>query len=269
MDADLIGNLATKTALAVAVFLLIALLAERAGAFMAGLLMTFPANSGAGFALIMFEQPREFLSTAALVSFAMTGPILVFMSAYVVASRWFGFLLALAVALALWWVGAVLILKFESTVPIAMASAAVGVLIAVATRTSSKPSEPERQERMVASWWPTIARALVGGSVIAAVAFFSGVIGPTWSGLLLAFPTLLCGSAWILSRRFGDRFAAETVAKSKLSLLSYASFNLALHYTAGPLSGPQAVGVCTVLAVAVAACVAYGRHAGLRRESRR
>ncbi|MGI9477539.1 MAG: hypothetical protein ACR2PI_12625 [Hyphomicrobiaceae bacterium] len=265
MDADLIANLATKTALAVAVFLAVALLAERAGAFMAGLLMTFPANSGAGFALIMFEQPREFLSTAALVSFAMTGPILVFMSAYVVASRWFGFLLALGIALALWWVGAVLVLKFESTLPHAFASAAVGVLIAIATASRGRPPAPQPQGPTANAWWPTIARAVLGGAMIAAVAFLSGTIGPTWSGLLLAFPTLMCGSAWILSRRFGDRFAAETLAKSKIALLSYASFNLALHYAAGPLSGPQAVGVCTLLAVAVSACVAYGRHAGSRR----
>jgi len=73
---------------------------------------------------------------------------------------------------------------------------------------------------------------------------------------------MMRGSAWILSRRFGDRFAAETLAKSKISLLSYSSFNLALHYAAGSLSGPAAVGVCALLAIGVSACVACGRHAG-------
>ncbi len=256
MEADLIGNLATKTVIAVALFLLIAWVAERSGPFMAGLLMTFPANSGTGFALIMFEQPREFLSNASLVCFAMTGPILVFMSAYVVASQRFGFPLALGIGVAFWWVGAATVLKFESTVPFALASAAVGVLIAVATAQKSKPSQPEPQRPAAGSWWPTIARALIGGGMIATVAFFSGAIGPTWSGVLLAFPTLMCGSAWILSRRFGDRFAAETLAKSKISLLSYSSFNLALHYAAGSLSGPVAVGVCALLAVGVGIALA-------------
>ena len=85
---------------------------------------------------------------------------------------------------------------------------------------------------------------------------------PTWSGLLLAFPTLMCGSVWILSRRYGDRFAAETLAKSKIALLSYSSFNLALHYAAGPLSGPEAVGVCVLMAIIVSTCVASVRQAG-------
>lgn len=261
MDADLIGNLATKFAFAVAVFLLIAWTAERAGPFMAGLLMTFPANSGAGFALIMFEQPREFLSAAALVSFAMTGPILVFMTAYVLASRRVGFSLAIITGLALWWIGAAIVLTLESTVPVALASAAVGVVIAVAAKQSKAPAS-EPQALVADSWWPTVARALIGGGMIATVAFFAGVIGPTWSGLLLAFPTLMCGSIWILSRRFGDQFAAETLAKSNISLLSYASFNLALHYAAGPFSGPVAIGLCGLVAIVVSASVAMGRKAG-------
>lgn len=262
MEADLIGNLATKAFVAVVVFLVIAWVAERSGPFMAGLLMTTPANSGVGFALIMFEQPREFLSNAALVSFAMTGPILVFMSAYVVASRWLGFVPALGIGLAFWWAGAALVLSFESTIPLALMSAAIGVVIAVATARKRQPTQPEPCGRATDSWWPTLVRALIGGGVIASVAFFSGAIGPTWSGLLLAFPTMMCGSAWILSRRFGDRFAADTLAKSKVSLLSYSSFNLALHCAAGPLSGPEAIGVCALLAIAVSACVAAARHAG-------
>lgn len=261
MDADLIVNLATKTILAVAVFLLIAWLAERSGPFMAGLLMTFPANSGAGFALIMFEQPREFLSAAALVSFAMTGPILVFMTAYVMASRRVGFPLALVIGLVFWWIGAALVMTLESTVPLALASAAIGVVIAIAAQ-RAKPPATEPYHLKADSWWPTVARALIGGGLIGAVAFFAGVIGPTWSGLLLAFPTLMCGTAWILSRRFGDRFAAETLAKSYLSLLSYSSFNFALHYAAGPFSGPVALAICGLLAVTVSAGVAMGRKAG-------
>ncbi len=260
MDADLIANLATKTFFAVAVFLLIAWVAERSGPFMAGLLMTFPANSGAGFALIMFEQPRDFLSNASLVSFAMTGPILVFMSTYVVASRWFGFAPALGLGLASWWAGAVLVLSYDSTVTLALASALVGVAIAGAATVIRLPASPQRDANATTAWWPTLLRALIGGGVIALVAFFSGAIGPTWSGLLLAFPTMMCGSAWILSRRFGDRFAAETLARSKLSLLSYASFNLALHYAAGPFDGPTAIGLCAVLAVIVSAGVATLRR---------
>ena len=261
MDADLIGNLATKTFFAVAVFIMIAWAAERAGPFTAGLLMTFPANSGAGFALIMFEQPRTFLSSAALVSFAMTGPILAFMAAYVVASRWFGFGPSLGLGLASWWIGAALVLSYDGTVTVALASALIGVAIAVAATAIRPPASPRRDANAATAWWPTLIRALIGGGVIALVAFFSGAIGPTWSGLLLAFPTMMCGSAWILSRRFGDRFAAETLARSKLSLLSYASFNLALHYTAGPFDGPTAIGLCAVLAVIVSTGVAYSQRA--------
>lgn len=262
MYTELLGNLATKTVLAVTVFLLIAWCAERSGPFMAGLLMTFPANSGAGFALIMFEQPREFLSAAALVSFAMTGPILVFMTAYVIASRRVGFPLALVNGLAFWWIGAALVLMLESTVPVALASAATGVVIAAAAAQRGKPPLAEPPASSAVSWWPTVARTLIAGSLIAVVAFLAGVIGPTWSGLLLAFPTLMCGTAWILSRRFGDRFAAETLARSNFSLLSYASFNLALHYAAGPFSGPVAIAICGLLAIVVSAGVAMGRKAG-------
>ena len=261
MDADLIANLATKMFFAVAVFIVIAWVAERSGPFMAGLLMTFPANSGAGFALIMFEQPPAFLSSAALVSFAMTGPILVFMSTYVVASRWFGFVPALGLGLASWWAGAAIVLSYDSSVPLALASALIGVAIAVAATAIRLPASPKPHTGSASAWWPTLVRALVGGGVIALVAFFSGAIGPMWSGLLLAFPTMMCGSVWILSRRFGDRFAAETLARSKLSLLSYASFNLALHYAAGPFDGPTAIGLCAALAVTVSAGVAALRRA--------
>jgi len=69
--------------------------------------------------------------------------------------------------------------------------------------------------------------------------------------MALAFPTMMSASLWILNRRFGDAFAAETVYRSRWALASYTSFVLFMGLLAVPLGDVVAMVVSALIAAAV------------------
>ncbi|EDP64510.1 hypothetical protein BAL199_27171 [alpha proteobacterium BAL199] len=229
-------------------------LAQRAGPVLTSVLITLPVNAGPGFFFIALEQETPFIHAGALTAFSVTGAVLLFCTAWVHAARFGGFLLSLAAGLAAWTAWALATEALPATLPFAFAAAGTGALLAwlLRRRGIGRPTSAAAP----AGWSFVMVRGAVAGLVVASVATASPWLGPVWSGFLLAFPTTLIASAWMLYGHYGREFTAATLNAAQPSLVVYASFCLALHFLAGPLPALTAVIVAFLGAAVFAACLA-------------
>lgn len=249
---DLIA-LVWKAGIASAVLMLVVLAGQRAGPLLASIAMTYPFNSGVGFALLMWDRSDAFMAEAGLASFALTGGIFLFMTGFARAAPLGGFFLPWGIGIAFWIMVGAIPLIVPMTWPLAIALTLAGVLVAAFVM--RKPKGPPIQAGGgVGTWRATVARTVLGGTILGTVAVYAELLGPVVSGLLLAFPVMMSASLWILLRRFGEAFAAETVYRSRWALASYASFVFAVGLLSDVIGGIEAV----VTGAAVAAAVSFG-----------
>ena len=214
---DLI-ELAWKATVASGVLMLVVASGQCAGPLLASIAMTYPFNSGVGFSLMMWQRSDAFMAEAGVAAFALTGGVFAFMTGYVLAASLGGFLRPWLTGIGAW-------------------------------------APPVPAGRGVGTWRATIARAVLGGVIIGAVATFSKLLGPVVSGMLLAFPTMMSASLWILHRRFGEAFAVETIHRSRWGLASYSSFVFSVGLLSLPIGGIAAVATGAAVAVLVSLAV--------------
>lgn len=237
---DLI-QLAWKAGFAASILMLVVMCGQRAGPLLASIAMTYPFNVGVGFTLMVLNRSDEFMAAAGLSGFALAGGVFAFMTGYVLASPLGGFLKPWLVGIAAWIGVAAIALSFTMTWPLAIALAAGGALAAgVLVKKRQTPPILTRGGG-AGGWTASVARAVFGGLIIAAVAVYSKELGPAISGMALAFPTMMSASLWILNRRFGDAFAAETIYRSRWALASYTSFVFSMALLAVPLGDVRAM----------------------------
>ncbi|MCB9927974.1 MAG: hypothetical protein H6844_00950 [Alphaproteobacteria bacterium] len=256
--ADLIA-LVWKAGIASGVLMLVVLAGQRAGPVLASIAMTYPFNSGVGFALMMWERSDAFMAEAGVAAFALAGGVFAFMTGYARAAPLGGFFRPWCVGIAAWLAVAAVSVALPMTWPLAVALAAAGVLAAalLMRRPAAPPVPPGKG---AGTWRATIARAVLGGTVIGAVAVYSKLLGPLVSGMALAFPIMMSASLWILHRRFGEAFAVETIYRSRWALASYSSFVFCVGLLSDQIGGIAAVLVgASVAALASFAVYRIGR----------
>lgn len=229
-------------------------LAQRVGPVLTSVLITLPVNAGPGFFFIALEQDADFVHAGALTAFAVTGAVLLYCTAWVHAARHAGFLLSLAAAVSAWTAWALATEALPDQLAYAFAAAGGGALLAWVLR--RRDIGPPPRAAAPAGWGFVMVRGLAAGIVVASVATASPWLGPVWSGFLLGFPTTLTASAWMLYGHYGREFTAATLNAAQPSMVVYASFCLALHLFAGPLTAVGAVGAALAVAAALAACLA-------------
>lgn len=243
-----------KTLATAAVIVAAGRLARRLGPVLTSVLITLPFNAGPGFFFIALEQAPPFVSEGALVAFGVTGVILVYCTVWVHAARYLGFVLTSLTAICVWLAGVLILDALPTTLAVVLASVALGAAAAYLFRRRDipKPDAPPA----AAGWTFVIVRGLAAGVVVASVATASPWLGAHWSGILLAFPTTLLASTWMLWGHYGRDFTAATLNAAQPSLIAYASFCLALHWLAGPLPAVGAVVTAFAISGVVAAVYA-------------
>lgn len=256
-----LGKLATTAALVVA----ISRVAERAGPFLASVIITLPIFAGPSFFFLMFAEPPAFIARGALYAFAGAGPVLGFTAGYIHASRRLGLVSSLMTGTLVWLLLAVPMRLLPFDLAIALLWAALGVSIAFAFQRRfdlhSRPTAPP------ARWLHLIGRASIAGLAVALVATVGGLLGPETTGLVVSFPLTMTVSIWLLHRQYGGEFAAATLASTQRTLPSYASFCLTLALLAEhlPIQAAfwSALGVSVVSATLLAL---LGQRAQRRRK---
>lgn len=262
---ELLFDLAWKTSAAALAIVLVAKMGERGGALMASIVMTFPMNAGPGFFFMALAQPAEFIGQAALISFAGAGAVFAFVALYVRLARSHGFMLSLGAAVGGWFAFALITAAVPLTLASAMALIALGGLLVVALKTARAAGTTSTLVR--ASWHYLLARGLLAGVVIASVAQFASVLGPTISGLAYAFPVTIIASMWVLYSRYGSDFALATMARVPAGFVTYVGFCLMLHVTAA--GGWPPLGAWTFATIAAILIAALRASTGHRRELER
>ena len=250
---DLI-QLAWKAGVAASVLMLVVIAGQRAGPVLAGIAMTYPFNVGVGSALMVLERSDAFMAASGLAGFAGAGAVYVFLGGYSLgAARMGGFLRPWLIGIAAWFGVALVAVGYEAAWPLATALAVGGFVLGMAMIRKPPPTPLAPGGKGQGSWAASMARAVVGGTAIAAIAVYSKELGPAISGMALALPTMMSASLWILNRRFGDAFALEAVYRSRWALLSYSSFVFSMALLAEPLGGVEAM----VVSAGVAGLVSY------------
>lgn len=229
-------------------------LARRLGPLLTSVLITMPFNAGPGFFFVALDQDPSFIAEGALMAFGVTGIILIYCTAWVHAARYFNFVVTSLLGLCAWFAGVLVLNSLPPSLLVACVSVALGGLAALVLRRRDipKPVAPPS----AAGWRFAIVRGLAAGIAVASVATASPWLGAHWSGILLAFPTTLLASTWMLWGHYGRDFTAATLNAAQPSLVVYASFCLALHWLAGPMGGVAAVVTAFILSGVVAALYA-------------
>ena len=250
---ELLVELGWKITVTALMIVGVARIAERAGAFMASVLLTVPMNAGPGFFFLALDHPAPFIAEGALVSFASTGAVLIFAAAYVNLAKRFDFpLCALGASLA-WLIAAAAFSWVDLDLPSAFALIAGGALIAfLGRRRLDLFAAPEQEP---SAFRLLLARGLVAGAWAAGFAALGTHIGPSLAGLGLAFPIIFCTAAWTIHRTHGGDFAAALLTSAQRSVVTYASFCLALHLLATSMPPLPAFGLACLVMVVVAANV--------------
>ena len=263
---ELALELGWKIALTALMIVAVARVAERAGALMASVLLTVPMNAGPGFFFLALDHPAPFIAEGVLVSFAATGAVLVFAAAYVNLARRFDFFVCVGGASLAWLIAAIAFSWVELDLARACALIAGGALIAfVSRRRLDLYSAPDHGPSALR---PQFARGLVAGAWAAGFATLGHLIGPKLAGLAFGFPIIFCTAAWTVHRTHGGNFAAALLSSAQRSLVTYASFCLALYLLVAAMAPLPAFGLACLVMVAVAGSVAavgwYARRGALR-----
>ena len=230
-------------------------IAERTGAFLASTLLTLPLNAGPGFLFLALDQSPTFISNGALVSFAATAGVLIFSVAYINLARHFDFGTCLVGAIVSWFGVAVLILLIDINLTKALILIGAGSLIAFVSRRHldlyNAPSKRRSPFQML------LFRGLIAGGWAAGIASIGHLIGAEYAGLALGFPIIFCTAAWAVHRHYGSDFASALLSSAQRSLVTYASFCLALHLLASWASPIYAFVGAVLIMMVVGGAVVY------------
>lgn len=250
---------AVRAAATALLVIVVARVAERAGPFVASAVLTLPLYAGPSYFFLLGEVAPEFLAQSALFAFAGTAAVLGFACGYGLAITRFGLPATITLASLAWFAFALPLRLVPLSLAGAFAWIGLGLIFAQLVR---PPPDVHRQNTTVrARWLPLVARAGVAGLAVATVALLGPMLGPSLTGLAVAFPVVLIVSIWMVHRQYGAAFSAAVMASTRRTLLSYASFNLVLALLATRM--PVEVAFTAAVGASVASALAFALF-GLR-----
>jgi hypothetical protein len=157
------------------------------------------------------------------------------------------------VAASLVWLAVVLLLRPIDFTFLGATAAALATIIAccVVTR-DSLSAGPARS--VAQSWIDLPIRALVIGLVVTSVVSVSQMIGPGWTGFLIAFPVTLKSFAIMLHTRQGGRALSATMAMALRAMPGFVLAVMTVHLVV-PLHG-AAIGLSCALGASMVYAIA-------------
>ncbi|AMJ63487.1 hypothetical protein AXW83_05900 [Bosea sp. PAMC 26642] len=251
--------LVAKMAVAAAVVVGCSLLAERSGPVVAAMIATLPISAGPVYVFLALEHDPAFLAAGALGSMqanlANTGLSLV----YVLMAQRFATLASLSGAMAAWFALAIGLRLVEPSFLVVLCATVLGF---VGLHILFRPYLAAQPSSAAGRPWYAIPLRAAGVAVLAGtVTTVSSHVGPTWSGMLAAFPVVLSSMIAMLQPRIGGPAVAAVIANSALGLIGFGLALASVHLSAGALG--------SWAALAVGLCICVGWNLALMLNARR
>jgi uncharacterized membrane protein (GlpM family) len=255
--------LLVKIAATASVVVLASIAAERAGPFWGALIACLPVAAGPAYVLLALEADAGFIRASALSGIAGNAATGLFILALHLLAPRRGLVLALAGAVAAWLLA---ILAIRASGPWSAAGGLVlnalvygaAVRIAVVEPGLAKPALPPR-------WFEMPLRALTVGLLVAGTVTVSQAIGPSATGLAVAFPISMTSLAIVLHRRLGGAAVGQVMANSLKAMPGLALALLVLSLAAVPVGVEAGLVLGLVGSCAWSVGLMVLRHLALRR----
>jgi uncharacterized membrane protein (GlpM family) len=255
--------LLVKIAATASVVVVASVAAERAGPFWGALIACLPVAAGPAYVLLALEADAAFIRSSALSGIAGNAATGLFILALHLLAPRRSILTALGGAVATWLIA---IFAIRASGPWSAAGGillnlvvyGVAVRIATVEATIARPAAAAR-------WFEMPLRALTVGLLVAGTVTVSRAIGPSATGLAVAFPISMTSLAIVLHRRLGGAAVGQVMANSLKAMPGLSLALLVLAETAVPF------GVGTGLLLGLGASCAWSaglmavRHLSLRR----
>jgi hypothetical protein len=240
--------LAIKMAVAAAFVVTASLIAERAGALVAAMVMTLPVGAGPAYVLLALDHGAAFIADSTVASLAIHAASGIFGMVYVLAAQRRSFAFTMAVTLATWVICALAIRAVTWSVwgAILLNVAAYGVCVPMAQRYLHV-----RIPVVARRWFDIPLRAGLVALLVGVVVTLGDSAGPVLAGIFAVFPIVTLSMMLILHPRIGGPATAAIIANAMWGLVGFALAILTLHLTAVPFGAPLAL--LSALAVSVAA----------------
>ncbi len=249
--AFLIALLA-RAAVSAAVVVTATVLAETAGPFWGGLIVSLPISAGPAYAMLAMQHDAAFIAASALGSFATNAATFVYLTTLALLAprvRW-GW--ALGGALLAWVVAVSLIRQFYWDAPAAVLLNVVAVLTSLAlTRSVGRDPGAAASGPIRRRWFELPARAALVGLMVGSVVTLSRALGSSLTGMAAVFPVAFTSFSFLVLPRVGGTVGAVIMVSAIRAMPGFALSLLTLYLTAEPL------GVGTALIVALLPSLAW------------
>ena len=236
--------------------------AEAAGPFWGGLIISLPIGAGPAYVMLALEHGAAFIAESALVSFAINAATFVFLAALALLAprtRWW---LALPGGLATWLVAVVLIRQFTWDVAGA-ALLNVVVLLACLAATRGVPRDFAGTGGAVRRrWFELPLRAAMVGLAVGGVVTGSQALGPQLTGTAAVFPVAFTSFALVVMPRLGGQPAAAVMVSALYAMPGFGLCLLALHLAVLPLGVPWALLAALGTSLVYSAALMFARRHG-------
>lgn len=227
-DYPLWLSIALKMIFAATVVVSAAIMAERSGPLVAGLIMAMPISVGPTYVMLALAKPPQFIAVSALGSVAANTAVAAFGMVYVLLARRVPMAASLGLALLALFVVAWLEQRWSpAPLPVLLLSTAALVTSSLATRHALSGRKLLAGAKR---WFDLPLRALFVGLVAGTVVTLSHTIGPEWTGLLAAFPLVLTSSIILMQPRVGAAATAAAIATAIQGIVIYPLAFLLIHW---------------------------------------
>ncbi len=207
----------------------IAVIAERMGAFIGGMIASLPLYTGPVYLLLALEHDETYLAAAAIGSLTICGASAVFALGYCVAARHHGTLASLAFAYTGWGVCAALAQSNDWGLIEALLIVTPIYLVAVPmARGYTRGVAMRRAERR---WMDLPLRAILVASLSGLVVTLSSYLPPRLTGILSVMPILLTSLILVMHPRVGGAATAALLAHTLGGLIGMIIAFVVVHLT--------------------------------------
>ncbi len=254
-----------RAAAAAAVVVSASVLAEAAGPFWGGLIVSLPISAGPAYVMLGLQHDATFIAAGALGSLAANAVSILYMLAIILLAPRVRWPITVVSALALWFAVAWLICQMNWTLTgVCLLNIAVFSVALLVTRRGQPSGATSKSGRR--PWFDLPMRALLVGSLTATVVTSSRWLGPSLTGMAAVFPIAMTGLALIVLPQLRGTASAVLFASALRAMPGFALALLVLHLTADRLGTWLSLlaAILAQLVYSAALLLGHWRRAALR-----